>query len=88
METISAVNSHDEDSAYFDPESYDDSGILKCCCGYELIKEDEDTYRCTGGSHRYRVSKEECFLGRDGQMMFKKPSEHNGDKDGGKKEDE
>lgn len=87
MEEIKPTDSYAEDDLYFDPDSYDDSGVLKCCCGYELIKEDEDLYRCTGGSHRYRISKEECFLGRDGQLMFKKPSEHDGDKDGGKKDE-
>lgn len=86
MKDISAVDSYDEDDLYFDPDGYDESGILKCCCGYELFKMDEDLYQCAGGNHQYRVSKEECFLGRDGQMMFKKPSEHDGDKDGGKKE--
>ena len=83
---IECCNSHDEDDMYFDPSGYDDSGVLKCCCGFPLYKEDENTWRCEGGNHRYRIDEDEMFLGVNGQLMFKKPSEHRGDKAGGKEE--
>lgn len=32
------------------------NGMMVCVCGYELLKEDEDTWRCSGGGHVYRLS--------------------------------
>ena len=53
-------------------------GYATCCCGYELIKESEDTYRCTGGNHRYHVSQGEVVFDKYGGILLKKPE--NGDK--------
>lgn len=72
MKEISADFEGNVDDAFFDPLGQDGE-VLRCCCGYELIKEDEDTYRCTGGSHRYRISEEEVHLDVYGNVMLKKP---------------
>lgn len=37
---------------------------LFCPCGYELVKEDEKSFKCTGGNHRYYF--------RDGTVVFDK----------------
>lgn len=44
-----------------------------CCCGYELIKESEDTFRCTGGNHRYRMSEGEVVYDKFGTPLIKLP---------------
>lgn len=58
---------------YFDPMSLD--GITpRCVCGFELIKEDEDTFRCTGGNHRYRMSEGQIALDKFGNLQLVLPN--------------
>jgi len=44
-----------------------------CCCGYELVKEDNDVWRCIGGNHRYRMSEGEVAFDKFGQPLIKMP---------------
>lgn len=46
-------------------------GKMTCCCGYELIKYDEDTYRCTGGSHIYKLSEGDVIQDKFGNLLLK-----------------
>lgn len=59
-----------EEKDFFDP-NYSGDGVLKCCCGYELIKESEDTYRCAGGNHRYHISEGDVIMDKFGRIMIK-----------------
>lgn len=56
----------------FDPMSYNGKD-LRCCCGYELIKEDENTYHCTGGSHKYNINEGDIELDKFGNILLKIP---------------
>ena len=60
---------------WFDP-NYGGDGVLRCCCGFELVKESEDTYRCTGGNHRYSISEEDVFIDKFGNVMIKLKQEN------------
>ena len=64
-----------ENVDWFDP-NYEGDGILRCCCGYELKKESEDTYRCTGGNHRYSINEGEVFIDKFGNVMIKLKQEN------------
>lgn len=44
-----------------------------CICGYELIQEDERTFKCSGGNHRYIMDKEDIIKDKFGQIWIKKP---------------
>lgn len=69
--------SDDKDAGgmFFNPESED--GVLRCCCGFELVQESEDTYRCIGGNHRYMISKGEVIIDKFGRIMLKMPVKEN-----------
>jgi len=58
------------------------SGAMVCCCGYELIKQDEMTYRCTGGSHVYDLQEGDMLIDKFGNMQMRRPE---GGVAGGKK---
>lgn len=59
----------------FDPMSID--GMTpRCVCGYELIKETEDTFRCAGGGHRYRMSEGEVEFDKFGNVLLKMPEDN------------
>ena len=47
------------------------NGKLCCCCGFELIKQDEDSFRCTGGNHIYRFSAGSIVLDKFGNYLIK-----------------
>jgi hypothetical protein len=48
-------------------------GTWVCCCGYELIKDDDNLYRCTGGSHRYEIREGDVTRDKFGNVEFKLP---------------
>jgi hypothetical protein len=54
----------------------DSSGVLRCSCGRELIKMDEETYRCLGGYPVYRIDDGSVVIDRFGRLMIKKEEEH------------
>lgn len=56
----------------FDPLR-NDGKTLVCCCGFELVKSDDDLYRCTGGSHTYRISEGDVEMDKFGNMLFRIP---------------
>lgn len=60
---------------WFDP-NYMEDGVLRCCCGYELKKESEDTYRCTGGNHRYIISDGDVTTDKFGNILIKLKQEN------------
>lgn len=66
---------------YFAVENED--GLLRCSCGRELIKMDEETYKCPGGYPVYRFAKGEVIIDRNGNMMFKSIPHGNDGKVGG-----
>lgn len=46
-------------------------GRLICICNYELLKQDENTYRCAGGSHTYHLDEGDIVLLADGTPCFR-----------------
>ncbi len=53
--------------------------VMTCICGYELIKEDSKTYRCTGGSHRVNMDDGSLMMDKFGNMMMKIPESMEGE---------
>lgn len=56
----------------FNQSSVNSTGAMVCCCGFELIKQDEDTYRCSGGNHVYRFSEGSAMKDKFGNLLLKK----------------
>ena len=59
---------------FFDP--YDNKHNKKfpvCVCGFELIKEDQNIYKCRGGKHRYIMDAGDVIKDKFGKLWFKKP---------------
>jgi hypothetical protein len=52
-------------------------GKLKCSCGRELIKMDEETYKCSGGFPIYRISSGGVFIDKFGQLWLDNGTPHN-----------
>lgn len=50
-----------------------DGKTPRCICGYELKKESEDTFRCTGGNHRYTIKAGSLFIDKFGNVFIKSP---------------
>ena len=66
------AKTEESESGVFNPMSYD--GITpRCVCGYELVKEDEKTFRCTGGNHRYNMKEGSVTLDKFGNILLKIP---------------
>lgn len=58
------------------------TGTLKCSCGNELNKIDEDTYRCAGGYPTYRFSLGDMIEVLDkfgGKQLLLRPKKHGKD---------
>lgn len=73
------MGSGDRDE-FFNPLAAD--GVRPICiCGFELIKEDNDVFRCTGGSHRYRMSEGEVTYDKYGMPLMKIPKEEENGKE-------
>lgn len=77
MRTINfkgAQTGNKTDTGCFDPMSYDGKN-LKCVCGYELLKESSNTYRCAGGGHQYQIQEGDITVDKFGNQKFslKKP---------------
>jgi hypothetical protein len=75
--SIRASNGDNYDK-YFDPANKNnykrDAKVhFVCCCGYELIKESETTWRCSGGSHRYNMQAGDVVKDKFGNFLFKVP---------------
>ena len=72
MKKIEPVRSvaFNEREDFYDPYCQE-NGKLICCCGFELVKESEDTYRCTGGNHRYVISEGDVIMDKFGNIMLK-----------------
>jgi len=49
-------------------------GSLICPQGYELVKSDENEYRCTGGAHRYYFDDGRVEQDKFGNTVFTKNS--------------
>ena len=60
---------HNERTDWWNPDIEGD-GKLVCCCGYELVKESEDTYRCTGGNHRYNFNDDDVMIDKFGNVLI------------------
>ncbi len=69
---IDTANQSQAGQDVFNPLS-EDGKHMRCCCGYELIKEDEKTWRCTGGSHRYIIDQGDVTLDKFGNILFRRP---------------
>ncbi len=96
MENIKPKTKHGLDESggqFFDPMAVTRDnlgrpsvGVPRCCCGFELIKESEDTWRCTGGNHRYRMREGEVMVDKFGTILLKVPVDSKDvNKKGGKK---
>lgn len=74
VDNENASEARNQGNNYFDPMAVD--GITpKCCCGYELIKGDDDYYRCSGGNHTYRVSDGDVLVDKFGNIQLRTPVE-------------
>lgn len=47
-------------------------GTMICICGYELHKQDENTYRCLGGSHMFHLDEGDIVLLSDGTPAIRR----------------
>ncbi len=61
-----------------DPPSIDEdyycmeeNGVLKCSCGKELIKIDEETWGCASGSIRYKLEDGDIVTDKFGNIMLR-----------------
>jgi len=50
--------------------------IPVCVCGYELLKESENTFKCAGGNHRYIMELGDIIKDKFGGIWLKKPEEN------------
>ena len=66
---------------YFTVE--DEMGVLRCSCGRELIKMDEETYECPGGYPQYRFKNGEVVIDKFGNLMMKNKPHGKEEKDEG-----
>lgn len=48
---------------------------MTCICGYELVKQDENTFRCTGGNHVYELDRGDMIKDKFGNLMIRAPRE-------------
>jgi len=75
MEEIKPVKPEKIDGVkYWNPE--ENKYNLKypvCVCGFELVKESENTYRCTGEHHRYIMQHGDFIFDKFGKVWLKKP---------------
>ena len=76
MKTIKPVRkiAHNERGDFYNPFRESD-GKLVCCCGFELIKEADNTYRCTGGHHRYNFQEGQIVMDKFGNVMLRTPED-------------
>lgn len=72
METITPKMGERTQEGFYDPMSYDGK-TLRCCCGFELIKEDDNNWHCTGGGHVYRIQDGEVAYDKFGNTLLKTP---------------
>lgn len=70
-------NEMDDSNEYYPVE---ENGVMKCSCGNELIKMDEETYRCSGGYPIYRFSDGTLIIDKYGNICIKKMG-HGGEED-------
>ena len=79
MKEVKPVNNRE---GWTNDEYYpiDDNGVMKCSCGRELIKMDEETYKCSGGYPVYRFSDGSVVIDKFGNLCIKKLS-HEKDED-------
>lgn len=74
MGTLKPVRNDDDISNRdYIPVEVGRNGSMTCCCGYELIKQDEMTYRCTGGNHVYHLEDGDMIKDKYGNMMLRLP---------------
>ncbi len=68
MKEVKPVTNRNADD-YF---AVEEDGVLRCSCGRELEKMDEETYKCPGGYPIYRFSDGTIFLDKWGNIMLRK----------------
>lgn len=49
---------------------------MRCSCGRELIKMDEETYKCAGGFPIYRIASGGVFIDKFGQLWLDNEQAH------------
>lgn len=49
----------------------DGDGVMRCSCGEQLIKLDDNTYQCPGGYPTYRFEDGSVFIDKFGNLMLK-----------------
>ena len=60
------------DNEYYAVE--DEDGVMRCSCGRELIKMDEETYQCSGGYPIFRFAEGSVIIDKFGNLCIKKLS--------------
>jgi hypothetical protein len=72
----------ENDTSFFNPYSVSPvdgrggDGVMRCICGYELLKADGDVYKCSGGNHRYLVGSSKLVYDKFGNpsILLPKPT--------------
>ncbi len=77
MKTVKPKTRNEADE-YF---AVEEDGVLKCSCGEQLVKLDDQTYKCPGGYPVYRFQDGSVYIDKWGSLMMKKIN-HGGNKDG------
>ena len=70
MKKIDPVNSFEENDRWFPVIEKD--GCMRCSCGRELLRIDEDTYQCSYGYPTFRLSDGDVLIDKFGNIMLRK----------------
>ncbi len=68
MKEIKPISYREKDNYY----PVEEDGVMKCSCGRELIKLDEETYQCSGGYPIYRFDEGTIIIDKFGNLCIKK----------------
>lgn len=71
FEKSARIEANEDDAESYYLVEYDD-GVLRCSCGRELVKKDEETYECSGGLPVYKLDMGEIMIDKWGRLMLKK----------------
>lgn len=64
-------NDYQEDSGSGYTLIQNSEGALTCSCGRELIQQDENTYKCSGGYPKYHFDQGDIIKDKFGNILLK-----------------
>ena len=81
MKEIKPISDFRKSREGYDRDGYylvqDSDGVMKCSCGRQLEKMDDETYRCSGGYPIYRFSEGSVIVDKFGNLMIKEVDHSN-----------